>query len=142
MAYFLASIILLLFGGSGIFILICCGKLSIFNGSYDEGKFYIFSLNKVEQIKSARIIGKLLLLPVLLYTVICETIAMIAMIIFLFFKGLMIYLLNKNESFVKSIAKAFGYGKWLVISSEEKLISYSFMGYQWSKPYVVADIEW
>ena len=66
---------------------------------------------------------------------------MILIVIYLFIKGCFIYLLNKDEKFIKSISKAFGYSRWRVVSSDEKLITYNLMGYQWSRPYTIADIE-
>lgn len=138
----LFTILLLGFFASLIFIAICCGKLLTFNGSYDDGVFYIFSKNKKTAIKDARWIGKIVLFPILLYTLLCETIAIIVTIICLALRCVFIYILNKNISFKQAFSTSFNCTKYLTIDGEEKYVSHTFMGYQWNRPYVNTDIEW
>lgn len=94
-------------------------------------EFYIYSKEKVKSLKNAKLLGKILLVPILLYVFIFETIAIFCTLIGLFIQGIFIYLLKKDIKFCEAISSAFNYYKWTAI---EDSIHYSFMGYDWSKP--------
>lgn len=134
--------ILLLIGISIIFTTICCVKLTEFRGSDDDGKLYVFTKEKLHQIKNARLIGKLILLPILFYVFICETIAIIIAFCYLLLKSVFLYIFNKNEKLSNTITRSYGYNKYLKIDGDTKFIVYTFLGYHWIKPYINTDIEW
>ena len=127
---------------SMFFIWVCCAKLTTFNGSFDDGKFYVFSKAKMYQIKDSRIIGKILLIPVLIYVFCVETVAIVVSLTYLFLKSLYLYIFNKNETLKRTIARSYGTSKYLRIDGDEKTIVYNFLGYQWTKPYINTDLDW
>lgn len=131
---FLFFIAVILFFVTLALVLICCAKLTDFNGVGNNGKFYPILSENICRLKDARLLGKIILLPFIVYLAVVETMVIVITMILLSFACVFKFLFNKDETLVKAFCKTFNFRSWDVLNNQEKSIGHSFMGYVWFSP--------